>query len=97
MTNYIEIETNFLNKPEIVKANFTLYDIEEHFNDINREIDLTLTLENYLPHDRNLDFEEIALHIENDYSLYNNVPFSNFLDYETLKEYKLNFKNKVEF
>ena len=92
MRNYIEIETNFLNEPELVKANFTLYDIEEHFNDINREINLSLTLENYLPHDRNLDFEEIALHIENDYSLYNNAPFSDFLDYEILKMYNLDFK-----
>lgn len=92
MRNYIEIETNFLNDPELVKADFTLYDIEEHFNDINREINLTLTLENYLPHNKNLNFEEIALHIENDYILYNNVPFSDFLDYEILKMYNLDFK-----
>ena len=97
MTNYIEIETNFLNKPELVKSNFTLREIEEHLNNTNNEINLVLTLENFLPHNKNLNFEEIALHIENDYTLYNNVPFSDFLDYETLKEYKLNFKNKVEF
>lgn len=97
MRNYIEIETNSTNEPEFVKADFTLCEIEEQLNHTNNEINLVLTLENFLPHNKNLNFEEIALHIENDYSLYNNVPFSDFLDYETLKEYKLNFKNKVEF
>lgn len=91
MTNYIEIETNFVNETEFVKSDFTLYDIEEHLHDVNREINLALTLENFLPHNARLDFEEIALHIENDYSLYNDVPFSDFLNYETLKEYKLDF------
>lgn len=92
MKNYIEIETNFLNEPEIVKSNFTLCEIEEHLNNTNNEINLSLTLENYLPHNKNLNFDEIALHIENDYSLYNNIPFSDFLDYEILKMYNLDFK-----
>lgn len=92
MSNYyIEIETNIENETEFIKDDFTFYDIEEHLNDINREINLVLTLENFLPHNKNLDFEEIALHIENDYTLYNNVPFSDFLDYEKLKEHKLDF------
>lgn len=91
MTNYIEIETHTENETEFVKSDFTLYDIEEYLNDVNKEFNLLLTLENFLPHNVKLDFEEIALYIENDYSLYNDVPFSDFLDYETLKSYKLDF------
>ena len=91
MNNYIEIETNIQNETIFVKTNQCLCDIDEHLNDIGKEIDLVLTLENFLPHNRNLDFDEIALHLENDYTLYNDVPFSDFLDYEKLKEYKLNF------
>ena len=91
MNNYIEIETNIQNETVFVKTNQSLCDIDEHLNDIGKEIDLVLTLENFLPHNRNLDFDEIALHLENDYTLYNDVPFSDFLDYGKLKEYKLNF------